>query len=337
MHFKFCDRSMDEPILDNFSYHYPPELVDILIQTIPTLVKSKKLLLSFFRNAGVSVSTLKPYEDLIARDRDSVKMYDITRELLIKLNEQGDQALSARRKILQAVVDFEDFDTCCYENRRYEARGLVCKVREIVNRKDAFTRMDIERKQEKLNTIKQREATIFEEQNKKKEHIKKVKSDLYLLIKDDNPHKRGKALEKVLNELFACYGILIRDAFTVSGYNSEGIVEQIDGVIQFEGTYYLVEMKWWQERIGKSEINDHIVRMQERGGRVSGLYISFSDYSAASITACHNALNYGIVVVLAKLEEIFRLLEIEGDLNRWLKTKIEAAILDKNPLMKVDV
>jgi len=324
---------MEEPILDNFSYHYPPDLLAVLIETIPTLVKSKKLLLSFFRNAGVSTSILEPYEDIVSKDRNSIKMYDIARELLTALNEQGDQALSARRRILQAVVDFEDFDTCCYENRRNEARGLVWKVREIVNRKDSFTRMRIEKDKEKLKNIRLKEAALVAEQSKKKERIKKIHSDLSSLIMDNNPHKRGKALEKVLNELFACYEISIRESFTISGENFEGIVEQIDGVIQFEGTYYLVEMKWWKYPIGKSEINHHIVRIQERGGQVRGLYISFSDYTEPSITACRNALNYGVVVVLAKLEEIFKLLETEADLKSWLKTKITAALIDKKPLL----
>jgi len=189
---------MEEPILDNFSYHYPPDLLAVLIETIPTLVKSKRLLLSFFRNAGVSTSILEPYEDIISKDKDSIKMYDIARELLIVLNEQGDQALSARRKILQAVVDFEDFDTCCYENRRNEARGLVWKVREIVNRKDSFTRMRIEKENEKLKNFRHKEAALLAEQNKKRERIKKVQSDLTSLFKDENSQKRGKALEKVL-------------------------------------------------------------------------------------------------------------------------------------------
>lgn len=324
---------MEEPILDNFSYHYPPDLLAALIETIPTLVKSKKLLLSFFRSAGVSTSILEPYKDIISKDKDSIKMYDITHELLIALNEQGDQALSARRKILQAVVDFEDFDTCCYENRRNEARGLVWKVREIVNRKDSFTRMRIEKENEKLKNFKHKEAVLLAEQNKKRERIKKVQSDLTPLFKDENSQKRGKALEKVLNELFDCYGVLVRESFTISGNNSEGIVEQIDGLIEFENVLYLVEMKWWKYPIGKSEVNNHIVRIQERGGHVRGLYISFSDYTEPSITACHNALNYGVIVVLAKLEEIFRLLETEADLKNWLKTKITAALIDKKPLL----
>lgn len=328
---------MEEPIVDTFSYHYPPDLLAVLIETIPTLVKSKKLLLSFFRSAGVDTSILEPYESLISRDRDSVKMYDIARDILVAVNEQGDKALSVRRKLLQAVYDFEDFDTCCYENRRNEARGLVWKVREIVNRKDAFTRMNMEREQEKLKNLREKEATIIAEQIKKKECIKKVKSDLSSLIKNENPHKRGKALEKVLNELFACYDILVSEAFEVTGYNSEGVVEQIDGAIEFENHYYLVEMKWWQDTIGRKETAEHLVNLANRGGKVRGLFISYSSYSEPAITDCCNALNRGVVVVLSRLEEIYKLLDKEYDLKVWLKEKTTAALTHKKPLVIVEI
>lgn len=326
---------MEEPILDNFSYHYPPELQEVLIETIPTLVKSKQALLSFFRNAGVSSSTLKPYEDIVSRDRNSIKMYDIARSILIELNEQGDKSLSVRRKILKAVTDFEDFDSCCYENRRNEARGLVWKVREIVNRKDSFTRMRIERDHEKLKNIREKEAALIAEKKEKQERIKRVQVDLSSLLRSENPHKRGKDLEKVLNELFACYGILVRDSFVIKGDYSEGIIEQIDGAIELDNAYYIVEMKWWKSTIGRPEVIDHIVRIANRGGQVRGLYISFSDYSDAAISECKNALNRNVLVVLATVDEIFRILEAEADLKSWLKAKEQAAILDKKPYVKV--
>lgn len=328
---------MEEPILDNFSYHYPPELLAVLIETIPTLVKSKKALLSFFRNAGVSISTLKPYEDLVSKDRNAIKMYDIAHELLIEVNEQGDKALSARRKILKAVVDFEDFDTCCYDNRRNDARVLVWKVREIVGKKDELTRRRIEEQEEKLRNIREKEAAIQLEQNTKKERIKKVQADLNSLIIDKDPHKRGKALEQVLNELFECYGILVSDAFTISGDHSEGIVEQIDGLIELENFFYLVEMKWWKNTIGRKEMSEHLVKIASRGGQVRGLFISYSGYSDAAVLECCNALNRNIVVVLATIEEIVKLLEAEGDLKTWLKTKITGALIYKKPFTEAEM
>jgi restriction system protein len=157
------------------------------------------------------------------------------------------------------------------------------------------------------------------------------------LIKNENPHKRGKALEKVLNDLFACYDILVSEAFEVTGNNSEGVVEQIDGAIEFENHYYLVEMKWWQDTIGRKEMAVHLVNLHNRGGEVRGLFISYSDFSPATITDCCNALNRGVTVVLARLDEIYKLLDKEYDLNIWLKEKTTAALKDKKPFVLVDM
>ena len=45
----------------NDVYHYPPDLFDLVVQTIPLLNKSKKSVLTFFNGAGVNTSL---YNDL---------------------------------------------------------------------------------------------------------------------------------------------------------------------------------------------------------------------------------------------------------------------------------
>jgi len=321
---------MEEPIIDTFSYHYPPELLTVLGNAIPKLFRSKKELLLFFRGAGVKTTTLKPYEELLLRDRNSFKMYNVTRELLAELNEQGDQALSARREIIKRVVEFEEFENC-YDNQRDAARGLVSQVREIIGRKDAFTRMRIEKDEERRKNIRQKDAALAAEQ-KRRASILRVKDELFSLISERDAHKRGKALEQVLNNMFECYGISIRKSFTINGENGEGITEQIDGLISFDGDMYLVEMKWWKKSIGVDEISHHLNRVSSRGGQVRGIFISYSNYTEPAIKECRDALNRGVVIVLVKLEEIVRLLENEDDLKSWLNTKVTAAIIDKKPL-----
>lgn len=320
---------MREHAMDSL-YHYPPELLKLLVNVIPKLCRSKDDLILFFRGAGVKTA-LKPYEELLLKDRKSFNKYHVTRELLRELNEQGDQALYSRREIIRRVTDFEDYELC-WENEKDAARGLVAHVREIVGKKDSFTRMRIEKDEEKRKHIKQQEATIFAEQ-KKKIRIQEVKSNLFSLIREKNPQKRGKALEKVLNELFDCYGILVRDAFTITGECGEGIIEQIDGLIELDGDLYLVEMKWWKKPIGKREMSEHLVRIASRGGQARGLFISYSNFTEPAIYECRNALNRNLVVVLATLEEIVKLLEGEGDLKKWLKKKITSAIIYKKPFL----
>ena len=99
-----------------------------------------------------------------------------------------------------------------------------------------------EREESQKELIAQKKAKI-EKIRKKKEEIARVKTELFALFSEKNSQKRGKALELVLNSLFQVYGILIREAFVLKGDDGEGIVEQIDGVIEIDGHLYFIEMK----------------------------------------------------------------------------------------------
>jgi len=93
-------------------YHWPPEVLALLIDVIPLLCRSKEDVLSFLRGAGVPETLLVGFRRQLAVDRDSVKKYAIVRTVLTQLNEQGDQGLGARRAVLRRVTEFEDFSTC---------------------------------------------------------------------------------------------------------------------------------------------------------------------------------------------------------------------------------
>ena len=161
----------------------------------------------------------------------------------------------------------------------------------------------------------------------------KVRADLFALFGEHDAHKRGKLLESVLNELFACHGILVREAFTITGSCGEGVIEQIDGLIELEAHLYLVEMKWWNASIGVGEIAPHLVRAFSRGGQARGLFISYTDFTPAAIAQCRDAIARDTVVVLSTLQDIVSLLSADGDLKHWLKDKLNAAVIDKQPFV----
>lgn len=118
----------------NIIFHYPPELLGLLNDTLPRLCKSKKDLLVFFQGAGVDKILLSPYEALLLTCKDNFKKPIVTRELLTKLNEMGERSLRERREILKRVTEFQDFSVC-WESDQAPARGLVAQVRELVDRK----------------------------------------------------------------------------------------------------------------------------------------------------------------------------------------------------------
>src|SRR5882757_3340029 len=132
----------------DISFHYPPELLNLLNETLPKLCKSKNDLLLFFQGAGVGKELLTPYQSLLRNNKDGFNKYHVTRELLAKLNQLGERSLRERREILKRVTEFHDFSVC-WEADQAPARGLVAQIRELVNVKDSFTRMNIEREQER--------------------------------------------------------------------------------------------------------------------------------------------------------------------------------------------
>ncbi|PIH57521.1 restriction endonuclease [Paenibacillus sp. LK1] len=308
-------------------YHFPPELIALLIDTIPLLNRSKPDVISFFRGAGVAENTLYDVAQAVKENPKLISKYEIARTILTRLNEKGDGALSERREILKRIIEFESFEVC-WDNDRLKAIGLVSEIRRIVNTKDSFSRMKAEKerieKQKRdeylLKVQKAREITLAK--NKFKDEINKL-----LLMQDRQ--MRGKLFEQVMNNLFKASGILMSEAFTLNGDNKEGITEQIDGVIEIDNEYYLVEMKWWGQSVGTDEIARHLVRIFSRN-QARGIFIAVNGFTQPAITMSKESLNLA-VSILCDLQEIIRLLETEGDIKHFFKKKIEAAIIYKNP------
>ena len=92
-------------------YHYPPEVFNLLVDTIPLLCKSKKDVIIFFKGAGVPSIHLSELENKVITDRSSINKYEIVRTVLQKINEIGDSALRARREVIKRIVEFEQFST----------------------------------------------------------------------------------------------------------------------------------------------------------------------------------------------------------------------------------
>jgi hypothetical protein len=88
----------------DITFHYPPELLNLLNETLPKLCKSKKDVLLFFQGAGIGKELLAPYESLLRNNKNDFNKYPVTREMLAKLNELGERSLRERREILKRVL-----------------------------------------------------------------------------------------------------------------------------------------------------------------------------------------------------------------------------------------
>ncbi len=284
-------------------------------------------MLVFFKGAGVPRAITADFRQKLATDRSSVNKYEIVREVLVRLNDKGEASLRERREVLKRVIEFEDFSTC-WPADQLKAKGLVAEIRRVVDVKDSFGRMRQEQEAERKKRLEEEKRKLAT-QNERKAKLEQVKKDLYALFGLADPQKRGKQVEDVLNRLFQTAGILVREAFTRVASTGEGVVEQIDGVIELDGEIYLVEMKWWDKPLGTGEVSQHLVRVFSRNC-ARGLLISYSGFTDPAVTICKESLAR-MVVVMCGLQEIVQLLERQDDMAEFLRKKVRAAVIDKNP------
>ena len=261
-------------------YHYSPDLLQLLVDTIEVLCRSKRDVMLFFRGAGVHGQVIDDLAEQVRKDPNSIKKREIAQQLLVLVNEGGDATLRERREIVKRVVEWEDFSTC-WPTQRLEAQGLVAQVRKRVNEHDAFTRMHQAQENERTERLAPGRAKL-EEAQRHRERYAKLKKDFAALFTLSNPQQRGKRSEDMFNELFALGNILVRQAFTLAGEVGEGIIEQIDGLVDIDGRLFLVEMKWWKTPIGRPEASEHLVRLYGRP-EAHGIFISAAGYTDAAV------------------------------------------------------
>jgi hypothetical protein len=324
------NESVGSPPPGDPAFHYPPDLLNLLVDLIPRLCRSKSDVLLFFTGAGVGSKFTEDLAEQVRRDAASIWKATIAREVLTRLNAAGDACLRQRREILKRVNEWEDFSTC-WEGDRLEAIGLLEQVRRVVGVHDAFTRMSKEREAERQARLAQERSRIAEV-SARRGRLDGVQRRLSALFAMEDAQARGKALEGVLADLFKESGIRVREPFTLRGWSSQGIIEQIDGVVDLDGEIYLVEMKWLKEPVGPGDVSQQLVRLFSRA-EARGIFISASRYTPAALENCRDALR-SRVVVLCELDELVTLLERERDLRGLLLTKVQAAIVDRKPLVR---
>lgn len=313
------------------TYHYPPELMALLIEAIPRLCRSKEDTLSMLKGAGTPDEIVRDIAAIVRSDPNQLRKFEIVRRVLTRLNERGESMLRVRRELLKRVVEFDDFSTC-WPNEMLQARGLVAQIQRLIEVKDSFTRMKAERDTERQSRMAAQEAEAQAVRRRQRD-CDSVRDQLSALFSLTDARQRGKELERVLNRLFSVHNIAVRQAFTLKGDAGEGIVEQVDGLIQLDGEFYFVEMKWWKEPVGLAAIAEHMMRVFLRA-EARAIVVSASDFTSAAVHSCKEALSQK-VVALCTLEELVLLLARRGDLSEFLRIKVQSSIVDKNPFMRI--
>jgi len=176
----------------DITFHYPPELFQLLVDTIPLLCRSKLDVLTFLKGAGIDYQVMMDLWERVKNDKENISKYEIVRTVLTRINERGEAALRERREILKRVTEFEDFSTC-WPKDELKAKGLVGEIRRVVDVKDSFTRMKQEVEKEREKHQREHQERIQALAHKQAE-LADIKNELFSLfgLPDSASQRRGK-------------------------------------------------------------------------------------------------------------------------------------------------
>jgi len=312
-------------------YHYPPDVLNLLVDTIPRLNKSKRDVILFFKGAGVPDSIVQPLEVIIKHDKESIGKYEMTRQVLEKLNDNREKYLGQRREILKRACQFDTFDVC-FDNDRDRAKANVAELSKMVNMKDTLTRYEIHLKAEQQKELDKRKREIERQQLMRKQ-FDELNTKFNALFSLHDPVERGIALEPVLNGIFSFYQIGLSEAFKVK--IDKQVVEQIDGAIMLDGKVYLIEMKWEKEPIGVDKVAVFTNRLFTRND-VGGMIISASSFTSPAIKNANELLSHKSIALI-ELKDVYDVIDQKKDLQQYIRQVLGASQLNRKVNIKIDV
>ena len=144
-------------------------------------------------------------------------------------------------------------------------RGLVAPYRELRTETEEAMRRQ---RQDEARAAVQREIRI---------KLGELRDLLYDLTRKTDPQARGYALEKLLNQLFALFDIDAKASFRIVG-------EQIDGAFTFEGTEYLFEAKWQQDRASVADLDSFAGKIGRKLENTLGLFLAVNGFQNSVLT-----------------------------------------------------
>jgi hypothetical protein len=157
--------------------------------------------------------------------------------------------------------------------------------------------------QEKLRTT---------ERTERNQELEQLKRHFFALHEDDDRHRAGLQLEKVLNRLFGLHGLSPREPFRVVG-------EQIDGSFELDHEIYLLEAKWTQDPSPESDLLVFRGKIEGKSKYTRGVFVSINGISKEAAVAITQGKQPSFFVVDGY--DITMLLEDNIELTAFLRIR----------------
>lgn len=172
---------------------------------------------------------------------------------------------------LAAMEIFPDFDRLEKKDRLEKQRDAAQAVANLKTslEKESSARDEVATTRRKIDEYReksQRQASFKASLGNLK------KTYLALTQQQENLQELGRALEKLLNDLFALFDLEPRLAYSSN-------VDQVDGSFRLDTDDYLIEAKWTQKPLGRDQADIFVQKITRRGKLAVGLLVSINGFS----------------------------------------------------------
>lgn len=228
--------------------------------------------------------------------------------------------------VLDVLVTLSKFDDRFPKLARLEdgaekvgqARAALAEVRRIVRtyaehvEERARLAKDLEQADERA-ALRRTHADVLE----------RLRVD-FIALQSEEPHKRGKAFEVLLNDLFGLYDLYPRAAYDLSS-------EQIDGAFTFQNADFLLEAKWWKSALEPAELHVFDAKIRSKAKHTLGLFVAVNGFTSGAI----EKYSHATALILFDGADLYPILEGRISLTEVLERKRRHAAETGIPMLPV--
>lgn len=241
----------------------------------------------------------------------------------LRVHEVKYQALA-----IDALVALADVDpTFPHLARLDDGPGKVAVAKDALNRIKAVTEQYSALAEERDRVRREYEARSAGDAARRSHEA--VLSELHLrfLVMFDavDAQQRGRDLESFINELFKLWDLSPRAAYSLEH-------EQIDGAFTFRTDDYLLEARWWSERLGPKELNDFKAKVDSKARNTLGLCVAVEGFTPGAIA---NHSRSQTPLILMDGTDLMPILEGRIELDEVLERKRRHAAETGEPMYRV--
>ncbi len=246
--------------MDEISQRLPQDIANLLAFCIRDLIWYKDNIISFFEDCGVPRWIVLQ----VIRNK-STPTLKLVQTVLEQLYSKGNEGFQVARTMLTKIYYWKDIHSVP-DDRKEKA---VTSLKELQKAYKTYIAQDQYQREQKAQIERDERLNIERLDHTKLQGFRNRFDQVYFL----EPHERGDAYEKLLNDIFSYYFPI---AF--NGFNRTG--EQVDGQFYFDGHWYFIEVRWRKELASAADVS--VLRDRARSGfagDVRAVFISYNGFS----------------------------------------------------------